>query len=33
MVAGDGIFSYPFEAAGVGDCDGSSIDNFITYNG
>ncbi|CAM9487610.1 unnamed protein product, partial [Ectocarpus fasciculatus] len=33
LVAGDVICSYPFEAAGVGDCDGSSITNFITYNG
>lgn len=32
-MAGDGICSYPFEAAGLGDCDGSSITNFITYNG
>lgn len=30
-VAGDDICSYPFEAAGVGDCDGSSITNFVTH--
>eukprot|EP00903_Cladosiphon_okamuranus_P020129 g18483.t1 len=32
-VAGDGVCSYPFESAGVGDCDGSSITNFATYDG
>eukprot|EP00752_Nemacystus_decipiens_P006046 g5457.t1 len=32
-IAGDGICSYPFEVAGVGDCDGSSITNFVTYDG
>lgn len=29
--SGDGICSYPFEAAGMGDCNGSKITNFITY--
>lgn len=32
-MAGDGICSYPFETAGVGDCDGSSITNFVNYKG
>ncbi|CAN0440151.1 unnamed protein product, partial [Pylaiella littoralis] len=30
---GDGICAYPFEDAGVGDCEGSSITNFIAYGG
>eukprot|EP00752_Nemacystus_decipiens_P018377 g16486.t1 len=32
-VANDGICSYPYEPAGVGDCDGSSITNFATHEG